>query len=114
MPCSVVVTFYPVIHFTMEEPSGVPDSGARSWIEGEDSEILGDGEEGWGIDLSLVGKLLSNKPFNKASLRVAIYRSWHFVKNLVMEEVEGDTCIFHFSSGGMQTNNVFWNNLHGT
>lgn len=46
----------------------------------------------------LVGKLLSERPFNKAGIRGAISRAWHFVKELVMEEVEGERILFTFPS----------------
>lgn len=51
-----------------------------------------------GLELALVGKLFSDKPFNKAGIRVVIYRAWHFIKNLEMEEVQGDRFIFLFPS----------------
>lgn len=50
------------------------------------------------MDLCLVGKLISDKPFNKVGIRVAIFQAWHFIKNLEMEEVEGDRFIFSFPS----------------
>lgn len=49
-------------------------------------------------ELCLVGKLLSDKPFNKTGIRGAIYRSWHFVRDLEMEETEEDRFIFSFQS----------------
>lgn len=41
------------------------------------------------LDLTLVGRIILDKP---------VFRSWYFVKNLEMEEVEGDRFIFSFSS----------------
>lgn len=56
------------------------------------------GEHGDESALCLVGKLLSDKPLNKTGVWGAIYRSWHFVRALEMEEVEGDRFIFSFQS----------------
>lgn len=42
--------------------------------------------------------MISDKPFNKAGLRGAIYLAWHFVKDLMMEEVDDDRFIFTFPS----------------
>lgn len=50
------------------------------------------------LELYLVRRLILDKPFNRAGIRVAIYSSWHFVNNLEMEEVEGDRYIFSFQS----------------
>lgn len=56
------------------------------------------GEDGGSkeVELCLVGSLILDKPFNMAAIRVAIFRLWHFVNNLEMEEVKGDRFIFFF------------------
>lgn len=46
----------------------------------------------------LVGKLISGKPFNKVGVHVVIFQAWHFIKDLEMEEVDGDRFIFSFPS----------------
>lgn len=82
----------------MGEPSRATGVGTQAWDGMEISKPIGKGDVGGGIDLVLVGKMISNKPFNKAGLRGPIYRAWHFVKDLVMEEVEGDRFFFTFPS----------------
>lgn len=81
---------------------GVEDKGPSSEPLGE--ELFGDsrspleGDVSALMEMTLVGRIIVDKPFNKVGLQVAIFRSWHFVPNLVMEEVEGDMFIFSFPS----------------
>lgn len=58
------------------------------------------GEDGGSkeAELCLVGSLISDKHFNMAAIRVAIFRLWHFVNNLEIKKVEGDRFIFSFPS----------------
>lgn len=74
----------------MGESSGLSGVGSQDWSGEEFYDQCGEGEDGSGIDVVLVGKMISDKPFNKAGLKGAIYRTWHFVKDLIMDEVEGD------------------------
>lgn len=63
---------------------------------GGDSPQSGDEDEAFELNLSLVERMVSGKPLNKVGLRVAIFRSGHFVQNLEIEKVEGDGFIFSF------------------
>lgn len=77
-----------------------PSSALPLVVGGNDSYASGtrDSENGDESALCLVSKLLSDKPLNKTGIWGAIYRSWHFVLALEMEEVEGDRFIFSFQS----------------
>lgn len=77
-----------------------PSSALPLVVGGSDSYAGGtrDSENGDESALCLVSKLLSDKPLNKTGIWGAIYRSWHFVLALEMEEVEGDRFIFSFQS----------------
>lgn len=78
----------------MEETGNLPV--VVGWNGDGTNDPLGEEMGSEEIELFLVGRLISDKPFNRVGIRVAIYRSWHFVNNLKMEEVDGNRFIFSF------------------
>lgn len=83
--------------------------GWANTVKGENDDVEDQDE----AVLCLVGKLQSKKSFYKAGIRGAIYRSWHFVRDLEMEEADHDKFIFSFQSS-VSMNRVLeeapWNN----
>lgn len=48
--------------------------------------------------LVLVGKLITDKPLHKMGVRLIIFKSWFFVKDLGIEELEDNCFLFTFPS----------------
>ncbi|KAB1225848.1 hypothetical protein CJ030_MR1G005227 [Morella rubra] len=59
---------------------------------------IDDGEGEDGGDYLLVGRLVSARPMNQAGIRTAIFRSWHFIPQLKVEEFDDTRFLFSFPS----------------
>lgn len=95
-PCEALLLL--ILTRSMEAQEGPSSSLNRNRIEGANPNPPKEGDDLSMLNLSLVEKFISDKPFNKDDIRVAICRSWHFIKDFVMEETEGDRYIFTFPS----------------
>lgn len=58
--------------------------------DGEDPEVA--------TGLVLVGQIITNCPLNKVGIRLTIFKSWHFVMGLEIEELEDNCFLFMFPS----------------
>lgn len=58
--------------------------------DGKDPEVA--------TGLVLVGQIITNRPLNKVGIRMTIFKSWHFVVGLEIEELEDNCFLFTFPS----------------
>lgn len=65
------------------------------WSDG-DSLLAGLDEAEHATSLVLVGKLITDKPLHKLGVHQTIFRSWFFVKDLEIEEVDANGFLFTF------------------
>lgn len=57
-----------------------------------------DPEASLSADCSLVGRLITDRPIYKSGIRSSIFRSWHFIRQLEVEELDATRFIFGFPS----------------
>lgn len=68
----------------------------------EEEEVITISDEGWkeeieGCSLSLIGKLITCKPFNKRAAQITLRRAWGLEKDLQIGEVGSNLFQFKFS-----------------